>query len=64
MVEESIDGFLHGILSASYTPSYKDSVYNAFCDKIKKIYSKYVQNGKLIISMFIQCIIGKVEGLI
>jgi len=60
---QTFDQFLHGMLSASYSPSALDITYEPFCNDIKSIFDKYNQDNKLAGVMSLHCMIGKAENL-
>ncbi|MCL2513752.1 MAG: class I SAM-dependent methyltransferase [Oscillospiraceae bacterium] len=62
-IYETFDGFLHGSLSASFTPSVGDKTYEPFCDEIKQLFEKYQKNGRLEAVMRLHCMIGDAVNL-
>ena len=60
---QTFDEFLHGMLSASFTPSVSDIEYEPFCKAIKDLFDKYKINDKLEGTMRLHCMIGKAEHL-
>ena len=63
IINETSEEFLHGSLSASFSPSECDNSYGLFCKEIKELFDKHSINGKLEATMQLYCMIGSAENL-
>ena len=62
-VYQTMDEFLHGVLSESDSPAYGTDTYEPFCEKIKELFEKYSNNGKLETVFKAHCMTGSAENL-
>ena len=60
---QTVDEFLHGVLSESGLPVAGDDTYELCCNEIKEIFEKYNINEKLETAFKARCMIGNAENL-
>jgi len=63
IIYQTMEEFLHGLLSESGLPVAGDDTYELCCDGIKKIFDKYSKNEKLETICKLYCMIGNAENL-
>jgi len=60
---QTIEEFLHGVLSESGLPVFGDDTYEPCCNEIKELFYKYSNNEKLETTFRLRCMVGNVENL-
>jgi len=62
-VNEGLDEFMHGILSASYSPSPFDTCYDDYRRVIENHFYKHCRGGKHTVVFTLSCMAGNVDDL-
>ena len=62
-VHETLNEFLHGLLSASFAPKINTDTYESFCHEIKDLFIKYCKDERLETNMKLSCMIGNADNL-
>ena len=62
-IHQTADEFLHGNLSASFSPSAMDEDYEPYCNALMAFFDKHKTNDKITGVMRLRCVIGSAENL-
>ena len=62
-IHQTVNEFLHGSLSASFSPSTLDDEYGPYCKALRGFFDKHKTDGNITGVMRLRCVIGSAENL-